>query len=94
MENNEYRRSMQPIFIEPEMVEDIPLTRMQRMRERANYIRRRMKKVHLPGAEMVLTVIAAAVVLAALIAAPVLPLIAMVVMLVICCRSAFRAQTA
>ena len=43
MENNEYRKNAQPIFVEPERVEEIPLTRMQRMQERARNMRRRMK---------------------------------------------------
>ena len=94
MENKEYRRNMQPIFIEPEMVEDIPLTRLERIKERARSIRYRTKQIRWPGVGTVLAVAAAVIVMIALIAAPVLPLAAMAVMIVRCCRAAFRAQTA
>ena len=94
MENSEYRKNAEPIFVEPERVEDIPLTRMQRMQERAGNMRRRLKAIRLPGIGTVLAAAAAVIVLIALIAAPVLPLAALAVMLVKCCRSAFRAQTA
>ena len=94
MENNEYRKNAQPIFVEPERVEEIPLNRMQRLQECARNMWRRMKAIRLPNIGTVLAAAAAVIVLIALMAAPVLPLAAMAVMLVKCCRSAFRAQTA
>ena len=91
MEQNEQKKKFDPIFVEPEMIEEIPLSRAERLREKARGLRRRIR---LPQIRTVLMFAAAALVLLALIAAPILPGIALAVMLVKCCRSAFRAQTA
>lgn len=91
MEQNERKNQTQPIFVEPEMVEDIPLSRFQRLQERIRNIR---CKVRLPKIQMLLTVAAAAVLLLALIAAPVLPGIALIYLLLRSFRPAFRARTA
>lgn len=94
MENNEQKKTIDPIFVEPEMVEDIPLSRLEQVKESARNIRRRMRRTRFPQIGMILTAAAAVIVLLALIAAPVLPGVALAVMLIRCCRSAFRAQTA
>ena len=93
MEQNE-RKNMIPVFVEPEMIEDLPLTRSERFKEYAKNIRRKAQRIRLPKAGTVLIFMAAAAVLLALIAVPVLPLIAVAMLLVSSFRSAFRAQTA
>ena len=93
MEQNE-RKNMKIVFVEPEAVEDIPLSRAERIRESARNLRRRMKRFRFPKIGTVLTSAALAAVLLLLIAAPALPVIAVIMMLACCCRSAFRAQTA
>lgn len=93
MEQNE-RKNMIPIFVEPEMVEDMPLSRTERIRECARKLCRRAQRIRFPKIKTVLIVMAAAAVLIALIAAPVLPLIAAAMLLVSSFRSAFCAQTA
>ena len=94
MENQEQKKNKPPIFVEPEMVEDIPLTRLEQMKESARNVRRRMRRIRFPRFGTLLAAAAAVVVLLALIAAPILPGAALIFMLVRCCRSAFRAQTA
>ena len=91
MEQNERKNQTAPIFVEPEMVEDMPLSRSQRMRERMKNIRRRIR---LPQLSAVLTAAAVVLVLLALIAVPVLPGVALLVWIVKSCRPAFRARTA
>jgi len=91
MEQNERKNQAAPIFVEPEMVEDIPLSRFQRLRENAQNIRRR---VRLPKLSVLLTAAAVILVLLALIAAPVIPGIALIYLLARSFRPAFRARTA
>lgn len=91
MDWNEHKRNATPIFVEPEMVEDMPLSRSQRLRERMKNIRRRIR---LPQLSAVLTVAAVVLVLLALIAVPVLPGVALLVWLVKSCRPAFRTRAA
>ena len=93
MEQNE-RKNMKIVFVEPEAVEDLPLSRAERIKESARNLCRRMKRFRLPGIKTILTAAAALLVLLVLIAAPLLPVIGAVMMALSCFRSAFRAQTA
>ena len=91
MEQNERKNQPQPIFVEPERVEDIPLSSFQRMCERVKGVRSRIR-FHRIG--MRLTAAAVILVLLALIAVPVIPGIALIYLLVRSFRPAFRARTA
>ena len=93
MEQNE-RKNMKIVFVEPEAVEDLPLSGMEKTKEYARNLRRRMKRLRFPKTGTILTAAAALMLLIALIAVPLLPVIAAVMLAVSCCRSAFRAQTA
>ena len=90
MEQNE-RKNRNIIFVEPEMVEDMPLSRMERIREGARNIRHRMGRVRFHGVGPALMLASVALALLVLIA---LPVAAAVMLAVSCLRSAFRAQTA
>ena len=91
MDWNEQKRNANPIFVEPEMIEDIPLPRREKVKEGMRNIRRRAQKMNFLKVGMAM---AAAVLVLALLAAPILPFAALIFLLVRSCRSAFRAQTA
>lgn len=92
MENNEQKRNIYPVYIEPERIEDIPLSVWERIKEGARGVLFRAKGIRLPGMLRLLS--GAALALIVLLAAPVLPVAALIALLAGCCRSAFRAQAA
>ena len=93
MEQNE-RKNMNPIFVEPEMVEDLPLSHTDRLKEGAKKLCCRLKRIRLPKFGTILSAVSLLLVLLALLAAPVLPVVAMLILLFRSFRSAFRMQTA
>ena len=94
MDQNEQKRTMNAIFVEPEMVEDIPLSRMERLKDRVRGLRCAIRRSRFLKEETLTIAAAVVLVLLALLAVPALPVIALIAMLANCCRSAFRVQTA
>ena len=84
------------IFVEPEMIEDIPLTGREKWKESMRNARRAVRSAirRLPRPGVLLMAVAALLILLALVAMPYLPAAALLIAAVLRCRSAFRAQTA
>lgn len=96
MDNRYKADAANTIFAEPEMIEDIPLTGREKIKESMRNFRRTARSAikRLPHPGVLLMAAAALVVLLALIAMPYLPVAALLIAAVLRCRSAFRAQTA
>lgn len=93
MEQNE-RKNVIPLYIEPEAVEDLPLSQAEKIREKTRNLHERLRRIRFPKIGMILTAAAAVLVLLMLIAAPLLPVLAIIIMFSRCFRPAFRARTA